>query len=462
MPIKNKQEVELSIESTAFGALGVARVEGMAVFVEGAVPGDRVMARVVKKKKSWARARTLEVLSPSPDRVEPPCPYSGWCGGCKWQFLSYPRQVEYKASQVKENLEHLGGLSGFTVLPPIPAPEIWGYRNKMEFTCTCRRWLLPHELGEGGPSMDFALGLHVPGTFDKVLDIDACLLQPDDANHILARCKELILESGLPGYGLRHHEGFWRFVVIRRSVAEDNYLVNFITAWEERDLLTRMAEQLMADCPRLAGVVCNVSAKKSSVAIGDYEIPLAGSPFLTDSIGSRQYRVSANSFFQTNTLQAEKLYSVVSDFAGLSGSERVLDLYSGTGTIPIWLSEDAKEVVGVELVESAVTDAVRNCVDNGVENCRFILGDILEVLPALNFSPDVLILDPPRSGMHPKVVQTINELGAPRVVCVSCNPATCARDLGLMDETYRLVRIQPVDMFPHTHHVEMVALLEKR
>ncbi len=461
MPLKKKELAELFIEKAAFGALGVARVEGMAVFVEGAVPGDRVMARVLKKKKSWARARAEEILSPSPDRIAPPCPYSGWCGGCKWQHLAYPRQVEYKAAQVVESLTHLGGLSGFEVLPPIPAPEIYGYRNKMEFTCTCRRWLLPHEMGEGGPPMDFALGLHVPGTFDKVLDVTSCLLQTDDANRILARCRELIVESGLPGYGLRHHEGFWRFVVIRRSVAEDNYLVNFVTSRDERELLARMAQRLMED-PKVAGVVMNVSAKKSAVAIGDYEIPLAGSPTLTDRIGSRRFTVSANSFFQTNTLQAGRLYGAVSEFAALTGSERVLDLYSGTGTIPIWLSEGAKEVVGVELVESAVKDAVKNCVENGVENCRFLLGDIREVLPALGFTPDVLVLDPPRSGMHPDVVAAINRLGAPRVVCVSCNPTTCARDLGLMKDTYRVTRVQPLDMFPHTHHVEMVALLEKR
>ncbi|MBW1988152.1 MAG: 23S rRNA (uracil(1939)-C(5))-methyltransferase RlmD [Deltaproteobacteria bacterium] len=462
MSLKKKQILELAIEGAAFGALGVARVDGMAVFVEGAVPGDVVSAVVIKKKKAWARARTLEVLTPSPDRVEPPCPWSRWCGGCKWQFLDYEKQVRYKAAQVAESLERIGGLSGFDMLPPIPAPEIWGYRNKMEFSCADRRWLLPEELGEGGPPKEFALGLHVPGTFDKVLDISRCLLQTEEANAILATVRERVLASGLPAYGLRTHEGFWRFVVIRRSVAEDRYLVNLVTAWEETPVLFSMAEKIMEAHPSIAGVVNNVSAKKSGVAVGDYEIPLAGSPTLVDAIGPFRFTVSANSFFQTNTRQAETLYGVVSDFAALTGSERVLDLYSGTGTIPIWLSADAGEVLGVELVESAVKDAVENCVQNGVDNCKFLLGDIRDVLPSLDFTPDVLVADPPRSGMHPKVVAAINNLAAPKVVFVSCNPATAARDLALMSDTYRIKTVQPLDMFPHTHHVEMVALLEKR
>ncbi len=459
MAIKKGQTIELEIEKTAFGALGLCRVDGMAVFVEGAVPGDRVAARVGRKKKSWARARVLEILEPSPFRVDPPCQYSGHCGGCKWQFLKYDKQLEYKREHVAEALAHLGGLSDIPVYPVMASDEIYGYRNKMEFSVSDFRWLLPHELGDENVDRSFALGLHVPGTFHKVLDIESCHLQSETANRILKHINRMMRDSGLPAYGLRSHEGFWRFAVLRRSFAEKKYLINLVTTTDRSAELGPMAKALMEEFSEVSGVVNNVTDRKSGVAVGDFEVLLAGEPSLNDRIGPWKYTISANSFFQTNTAQAEKLYKVARDFAGLSGSEKVLDLYTGTGTIPIYLSDAASEITGIEIEEVAIRDARENCKRNQVENCSFITGDMKDILSGVEFAPDVLVIDPPRAGMHPKVVKQVRDMAPGKIVYVSCNPATLSRDLFELKETYRVLRVQPVDMFPHTPHIEAVAEL---
>lgn len=462
MPVKKKQEIELDITGIAFGGRGIARVDGFTVFVDQAVPGDRVRARVFKKKKNYAEARTLEVLSPSADRVDPACGYAGWCGGCKWQFLQYERQLDYKRQHVAEALEHLGQLYGIPVHPVLPSEPIFGYRNKMEFSCSNRRWLLPEELGREDIPMDFALGLHVPGTFDKILDIDACLLQPEKGNRILSDVRDFMKASDMPPYGLRTHEGFWRFLMLRHSVAQNRWLVNLVTATENRAAVRALADCLMDAHADIAGVVNNVTASKAAVAVGEYELPLAGDPVLKERLGSFEFEISANSFFQTNTRQAEILYETVRKFAGLTGNETVLDLYSGTGTIPIWLSSDAAEIIGLELVETAVADAEKNCRRNRITNCRFISGDIRQSISGIESRPDLMVIDPPRAGMHKDVVESVRCLAPEAMVYVSCNPATLARDLSLLAEDYHVVEVQPVDMFPHTFHIEAVARLERK
>jgi 23S rRNA (uracil1939-C5)-methyltransferase len=462
MTVRKGDQIELDISHTGFGGKGIAKVDGFTIFVNQAVPGDRVLAAIVKKKKSHAEARVREVLSPSPFRVVAPCPYSGYCGGCTWQFLRYDRQLEYKRLHVIEALHHIGGIEDVNVLPTLPSDAIFGYRNKMEFSCSDRRWVLPEQLDDDAVDRDFALGLHVPGTFDKVLDIDACLLQPDRGNEILRFVKEYMKTSGLPAYGLRSHDGFWRFLVVRHSLANDQWLVNIVTSAENKDLLTPLAADLMRSFPDVGAVVNNITARKSGVAVGEVEILLAGQDFLEEHLGPYRFAVSANSFFQTNTAGAVKLYDTVKDFAALTGGEHVLDLYSGTGTIPIWLSDAAASVTGIEIVEAAVADARKNCAHNQISNCDFILGDMRTVLPEIREKPDVLIIDPPRAGMHPDVVKQVLELGAPRIVYVSCHPATLARDAGLMKDAYAVTRVQPVDMFPHTYHIESVACLERR
>jgi 23S rRNA (uracil1939-C5)-methyltransferase len=462
MGVKKGQIIELTVEKLAFGGRGLARVDGMAVFIDQAVPGDRVQIRIVKKKKSYAEARVMALLAPSTDRIDPPCPYSGICGGCKWQFLDYARQLVYKHQHVAEALAHIGQIHDVPVWPTLPSDRVFGYRNKMEFSCSDRRWLLPEEMDKEGVDKGFALGLHAPGTYYKVLDTHACLLMPDSGNRILDDVRQAMKHSGKPAYGLRSHEGFWRFCMLRHSVARDQWMVNIITAGEDREMLAPLAEQLMADHPRVASVVNNITARKSGVAVGEYEIQLAGDPWLTDTIAGYDFAISANSFFQTNTRGATRLYGIVETFAGLSGSERVLDLYSGTGTIAICLSKRAKEVVGIEMVASSVADAQENCRRNNVTNCRFLQGDIKDVLPAVSPGPDVMIIDPPRAGMHQTVVGQVLDLLPERIVYVSCNPATLARDLALLQDHYRIVEAQPVDMFPHTYHIEVVVRMEKK
>jgi 23S rRNA (uracil1939-C5)-methyltransferase len=460
MTIKKGREIELAVTDLAFGGKGIAKVDGFTVFVEQAVPGDRVLARIIRKKKNYAESRVIDLLSPSPDRVDAPCAYSGFCGGCKWQFFRYEKQLEYKRRHVAESLAHIGGFKNIPVHPAKASERIFEYRNKMEFSASDRRWRLPHELGDPAIDENFALGLHVPGTFHKVLDIDQCLIQPSAGNDILKTAKLYMKSSPRPLYGLKSHEGFWRFLMLRHSVAHDRWLVNIVTADKDLAEVKPLADILREKYPNIASVVNNVTASKAGVAIGEYEVHLAGDPCLKEKLGKYEFEISANSFFQTNTRGAVALYDTVKTYARLSGREKVLDLYSGTGTIPIWLSDAAAEIVGIEIVESAVIDARENCLKNSVANCRFITGDIREVGAAITRTPDVLIIDPPRTGMHKDVIKQVLDLAPVRIVYVSCNPATLARDAAMMKDRYQIAEVQPVDMFPHTFHIEAVARME--
>jgi len=454
--------VETDITGLAFGGKGIARIDGLAVFVERTVPGDRARIRITRKKRNYAEAQLEEILAPSADRVAAPCRYSGICGGCTWQFLRYEKQLEYKRQHVAESLEHIGAITGVPVHATLASPVLFGYRNKMEFTCTDRRWLLPEEMGQPGAENDFAIGLHVPGTFHKVIDIAECLLQPAAGNRILEAIRGFIRSSGQPVYGLRSHAGFWRFAMLRNSAANGGWMVNIITAFEDRAMVTTLAERLTAAFPEVVSVVNNVTARHAGVAIGEFEQAVIGTPFIRDAIGRFEFDVSANSFFQTNTQGAALLYRTVLEYAGLEGQETVLDLYSGTGTIPIFIAGHCREVVGIEIIASSVADAERNCRLNGVSNCRFIKGDILEGLSGLALRPQVMIIDPPRVGMAKEVVQQVLAMGPGRIVYVSCNPATLARDLVLLQEGYAVREVQPIDMFPHTFHVESVVRLERK
>ena len=268
--------------------------------------------------------------------------------------------------------------------------------------------------------------------------------------------------SGIPVYGLRSHTGFWRFVVLRYSAAHDQWMVNLVTSTESRESVQPLANLLMRKYPQIVSVVNNITARKAGIAVGEYEINLVGDTVLRDKIGPFEFEISANSFFQTNTAGARLLYDTAGKYAQLTGSEQVLDLYSGTGTIAIWLSQYAAAVTGIEIVESAVNDALKNCTRNGVSNCRFMHGDIIDCLPKISAAPDVMIIDPPRAGMHKKVVRQVLDMAPPKIVYVSCNPGTLARDLGMMKESYRVLEVQPVDMFPHTYHIEAVVRLEKK
>jgi 23S rRNA (uracil1939-C5)-methyltransferase len=462
MKIKKGQLLELEVYGIAFGGKGIAKVNGLTVFVEKAVPMDHVLARIVKKKKQYAEARVDNLNKPSPFRVTPRCKYSGFCGGCKWQFLHYGKQLEYKQQHVVDSIERIGQIYGVPVHPTIPSPEIFEYRNKMEFSCSDRRWLLPEEMGKSDIDKNFALGLHVPGTFYKVLDTRVCLLQPELGNRILEDVRKFIRLSGVPVYGLRSHIGFWRFIMLRHSKAYNQWMVNIVTSKEDQRTVQALADQLVKTYPEIVSVVNNITSRRAGVAMGEYEILLSGQTSITDRIGEFDFEISANSFFQTNTQGAQRLYDTIKEYADLSGEETVVDLYCGTGAIAIFLSGAAKTVIGIEIAESAVNDSMNNCRINGISNCRFVLGDIKDKLAEFTVTPDVMIIDPPRAGMHKDVVCKILELAPARIVYVSCNPATMARDLGMLKESYRVLEVQPVDMFPHTYHIESVAKLNKR
>ena len=462
MKIKRGQTVELDVTGLAFGGKGLAKIDGFTIFVDQAVPGDRVLARVLKKKKSYADSRVVELIEPSPHRQQAPCPYSGFCGGCKWQFLKYDQQLAYKRRFVEEALAHIGQIHDVPVYNTVASDPVFGYRNKMEFTCTNRKWLLPHELGRTDIDKGFGLGLHVPGTFYKVFDTETCLLQPTLGNQILADIRQYIKNSDLPVYGLHSHQGFWRFVMLRHSVAYDQWMVNLITSAEKPDALNPLANDLMTQYDEIISVVNNIATRKAGVAIGDYERSIAGHSVLKDTIDHFEFEISANSFFQTNTRGAAKLYAIVKQYSQLSGSETVLDLYCGTGTISIYLAALAREVIGFEIMANAIVDAQKNCDLNQIENCRFIVGDLRQGLLQIQVHPEVLIVDPPRAGMHKDVVKQVLVMAPATIVYVSCNPATLARDLQMMKDEYHILEVQPVDMFPHTYHVESVARLQRR
>ncbi len=376
--------------------------------------------------------------------------------------MPYEKQLEYKKRHVTESLAHIGGLKDVLVNSVIPSDSIFEYRNKMEFSCSSKRWLMPSELEDENIKKDFGIGLHVPGTFDKVIDIKECELMPRLGNLILDDVRQFIKTSEFPAYHLRTHEGFWRFLMLRHSVANDTWMVNIVTKTKQLNTVKQLAELLADKYPQVVSILNNITDAKSGVSLGKEEICLFGKDHLTEKLGSFEFKISANSFFQTNTKACEKLYSKVSEYANLSGNEIVIDLYSGTGTIPIWLSSKAKMVYGMEIIKSAVIDAKKNAELNGIENCEFIEGDIKDVLPNVKHQPDVMIIDPPRVGMHKDVVAQVLSIHPSKIVYVSCNPATLARDLEMLAPSYEVKEVTPVDMFPHTYHIESVALLIKK
>lgn len=455
--------VELRINKMAYGGQGVARLDGLVIFVKGGIPGDTVTARVFRKRKGYAEAEIIELVDPSPDRIDAPCPYNGYCGGCQWQHVVYERQLEYKTEHIRESMARIGSLVDVLVHDVVPSEKRFAYRNKMEFSFSDRRWFLPNELHRREPEGGFALGLHVPGTYHKVIDIDACLLQAEMGNQILREVKGHVKDSRIPVYGLKTHEGFWRFLTIRYSNAFDEWMVNLVTSEERPEIIEPIADNISRRIKQIKTVVNNINRRKASIAVGEREVVLTGDGWINDRIGPFTFQISANSFFQTNSRAAEKLYEKVVDYAELAGNETVLDLYSGTGTIPIFLANSVRAVTGIEMSQSAVQDARRNCKENGISNCHFLCGDIREKLSAITASkPDVLIIDPPRAGMHKTVLAQVLSLSPEKIIYISCNPATMARDIGQMIQDYQLVEIQPVDMFPHTYHIEAISKLRLR
>jgi 23S rRNA (uracil1939-C5)-methyltransferase len=449
------ESLSLSIDDLAFGGEGVGRVDGYVVFVPGGIPGDRVRVRLEQARARFGRGVIESVEEPSPDRVEPPCPYFGRCGGCRLQHVAYPAQLAFKTKQVADVLERLGNVSGFELRPIMGAPEVYGYRNKMEFTVT----------RSGDAPDEVVVGLHEANRYDAVLDVDRCLLQSDAMNALLQETRRFFVEQRLSVYDQESGEGLLRFLMLREGRRPGETMVNVVTAAPAVSELAPLGERLRSRAPGASSVVMNVNPKKASVAAGVEEHLLGGRDHVREQLGGLTFQISANSFFQTNTVQAERLVAVVVEAAALAGGETVLDLYAGTGAISLLLARRCQRVYGIELSQAAVDDAGRNAAANGIDNCVFLAGEVRFVLPSLiaqGVHAEVVVADPPRAGFHPKALRALVRLGPSRIVYVSCNPATLARDAGeLVRSGYRLQWVQPIDMFPHTPHIEAVARLDK-
>jgi len=446
--------ISLVIDDLAFGGEGVGRADGYVVFVREGLPRDTLRVRVTETRARYARAVIEAVETPSPDRVDAPCPYFGRCGGCRLQHLAYPAQLAFKEKQVRDCLERLGGLAGdIDIRPILGAAETYGYRNKMEFTVAGVT---------GGPP---AIGLHQAERYDVVLDVERCLLQSDTMNRLLTVVRDEVRQRRVSAYDPAREQGLLRFVTLREGRRTGQAMVNVVASAPDVETLGPVADAIAAREPAASSVVLNVNAKKAAVAVGTEEHLLAGRDHVTESLGGVEFEVSANSFFQTNTMQAERLFDLVAEALELTGTETVLDLYSGTGAISLLLARRCRAVYGIELAAAAVGDAIRNAQRNGIENCTFLAGEVRYVLPDLarqGVRPDVAVADPPRAGFHPNALAALVSLAPERIVYVSCNPATLARDLGdLVRGGYRLEWVQPVDMFPQTPHIEAVARLRR-
>ncbi len=465
---KKKEPVilqNIEIESIAAEGNALAHVEGKVLFVPWCIPGDIVDVRVTKKKSAYMEGVMQRIVTPSPLRLEPFCEHYTVCGGCKWQPLPYDLQLKYKQQQVEDQLKRIGKL----VLPPIEpilgSEKTVEYRNKLEFTFSNKRWILSGEDAEGLSDVEkLGLGFHISGFFDKVLDIKKCHLQASPSNEIRLWIKQYAIDNGLSFFDLREQTGLLRNLVIRTaSTGEVMVIVVFAC---ESEHITELMEELKNAFPQINSLYYIVNTKRNDSISDQTPILFSGSDAIYEQMEDLKFKIGPKSFYQTNSLQAYRLYSVVREFADLKGNEIVYDLYTGTGTIGLFLSNNAAKVVGIEYVPEAIEDAKVNASNNGRANAFFFAGDMKDMLTGdfinENGKPDVVILDPPRAGIHPSVAEVLLQAEAPRMVYVSCNPATQARDLALLQEKYEITRVRPVDMFPHTHHVENVVALKLR
>lgn len=465
MALKKGEEVTLEIESAAFRGKGVAKVDGLAVFVYGTAPGDVVKARIIKKKKNYREAKLLEVLEPSKDRIEPKCQHANVCGGCSWQHVPYAKQLEYKGQQVADHITRLGGLSDTIIHPAMGSESEFYYRNKMEYSFSNRRWLTREEINrdEFVDDSGFAAGMHAPGRFDKILNLNECHLQRTESFEILDFVRNYCIQYDIPPFDAMKHEGFMRHLMIRNSFHTDDFMVNLVTYQDDQELIKKLSDELLEKFPVITTIVNNINDTKSPTSIGRIEKVIHGPGYIVDKIGDHTFKIHPNAFFQTNTAQAERLYETAREFADLKDGEIVYDLYCGVGTLSLFMSQKAEKVLGIELVDVAVKNAKFNAKENNIGNVSFIKGDMKDVFTQEMVdkfgAPDVLITDPPRAGMHPDVVKRLKELKVPKLVYVSCDSSTMARDLKELAEVYDVQEVQPVDMFPQTYHVEAVAKL---
>lgn len=461
-----KKKIDLTltdvlIENVAAEGKAVAHVDGCVLFVEFAVPGDVVDVRVIKKKKNYLEGRIIRIVKPSEKRLEPFCEHFGVCGGCKWQPLPYEMQLEAKRQQVYDQLVRIGHLEVPEILPTLGSEKTVEYRNKLEFSASDKRWLSAEEM-EAETEFTPGLGFHVGKFFDKVLDINRCHLQPEPSNAIRLFIRKYALEHGIPFYNLRENHGILRNIFVRTTERGEVMLI--VCFGGEFPGMNDMLDAIADGFPQIKSLYYIVNAKVND-SIADQDCILyKGEEAIYEEMEGLKFKIGPKSFYQTNTLQAYNLYKVARGFAELQGNEVVYDLYTGTGTIAQFVSAGASRVIGIEYVPEAIDDAKVNAAGNGITNCEFFAGDMKDVLNDRfieeHGKPDVMIVDPPRAGMHPDVVKTILNAAPRRIVYVSCNPASQARDLAMMSGKYKITAVQPVDMFPHTQHVENVCRLE--
>lgn len=454
---------KLQVFDIAEEGKGVARHDDLVVFIEKAIPGDIVDAAVYKKKKKFAEAKIETLIQKSEERVEPFCSHFGTCGGCKWQHMDYQAQLKYKQKAVVDALQRLGGVEVAHAEQILGSKETEYYRNKLEYTFSNKRWLTNEDIASGANYEMNALGFHVPLRFDKILDIEHCYLQADPSNQLRNSIRAFALAHSISFYDLRAHEGALRNLIIRTS-STGEIMVIVVFAYPEEGQVALLMDYIATQFPQINSLLYIINQKKNDTIFDQEVLTYKGNPFIYEEMEGLKFRVGPKSFYQTNSLQAYELYKITRDFAGLTGSELVYDLYTGTGTIANFVARQAREVVGVEYVPSAIEDAKVNSAINNISNTKFYAGDMKDVLNAEFIAehgkPDVVITDPPRAGMHADVVARLMEMEADKIVYVSCNASTQARDLAILKDKYEVARIKPVDMFPHTQHVENVVLLK--
>lgn len=456
-----------NVEITGIGAEGkaIGRIDNFVIFVEDAVPGDFTDVLIYRKKKNYAEGRSVNIRKPSADRVDAFCEHFGVCGGCKWQHLSYEKQLAFKQQNIADALERIGKLELPALLPIIGSAKTKHYRNKLEYTFSNRSWLTKKELSDGDSKEMPALGFHVPLRFDKILDIKKCYLQDDLSNDIRIEVRNFCIANEMKFFDLISQEGGMRNLIIRNSSAGE-WMVIVVFHSEDEANRNKLLNHLKEKFTFITSLLFIVNTKRNDT-IFDLDIQLFhGKEYIVEKMEKLSYRISAKSFYQTNSYQAYELYKVVRNFAQLTGTENIFDLYTGTGTIATFLSGNARQVSGIDYIEDAIRDARQNAIDNNIRNISFFAGDIKDVLNDdfinKNGRPDVIVTDPPRAGMHEDVIKSIRKAAPEKIVYVSCNPSTQARDLQLLSDDFRIEKIQPVDMFPHTSHVENVTLLVKK
>lgn len=461
--MKSRVENEVRIIDIADKGRGVGKVENKTVFVEGAVPGDVADVEIYKRSKSFDEGRLLNLKEPSPWRTTPACSHFGICGGCRWQHFEYSAQLRFKEKMVHDAMQRIAHIADPPVSSIAGSDAVFHYRNKLEFTFTDRRYLLHEEMDQQEGKELNGLGFHIPGKFNKVLDIHRCYLQDHRSDEIRNFVRDFALSHHYTFFNLKTQEGLLRNLIIRNTTTNE-WMVVVVFKEDEYKMRESLLSVLRERFPFITSLYYIINAKRNDSIHDQTPVLYHGVPVIIEEMGDLKFRIGPKSFFQTNPAQAFRLYQIVMDFASLTGEEVVYDLYTGTGSIASFVSSKAKRVIGIEYVQEAIDDATENAKLNNITNMDFIAGDMKEVLTEDFFNrfgkPDVIITDPPRAGMHEAVVKRILESGAKRLVYVSCNPATQARDLLLLSEKYRFTRIQPVDMFPHTHHVENVVFCE--